>query len=299
MQSDPYLPVDQIRVILVHAHPDDESINNGATMAALVDAGAKVTLVTCTRGEEGEILVPELAHLAATESDGLGVHRETELADAMKALGVADHRFLGGERRQYRDSGMMGTVPNKRSENFWNAPLEEAATDLMQVIVEVKPHILITYDEFGGYGHPDHIQAHRVAMRAITLAETRAENPWRVQKIYWNAMPKSIIKQGMEAMKESGSDFFGVQSVDEIPFAKDDELVTTVFDGTAVVEKKMRALEAHKTQISLDGPFFALSNNLGNQVMGYEYYTCIRGEINPVRDENNREVGITYGVEKV
>ena len=297
MQFDQSSGIGQLRVLLVHAHPDDESINNGATMAALVAAGAAVTLVTCTRGEEGEVLVPELSHLSATESDKLGKHRETELADAMKKLGVVDHRFLGAPHREYRDSGMMGTTPNKRRENFWNTPIDEAAKVLVEVIQEIKPHILVTYDEFGGYGHPDHIQAHRVAMRAVTLAENSSENPWRVQKIYWNAMPKSVILQGLEAMKASGQDFFGTQEVRDVPFAKSDELVTTVFDGTAFVEQKMAALIAHKTQIDVDGPYFALANHLGSHVMGFEYYTCVRGEVNPERDENNREVGITYGIE--
>ena len=154
------------RLLLVHAHPDDETINNGATMAMYAALGADVTLVTCTRGEEGEVLVEEHSHKAATHDDLLGDHREIELADAMKMLGVKDFRFLGNPQIKYRDSGMMETEPNKRTDNFWNAPFEEATAHLISVIDEVKPHVMITYDEFGGYGHPDHIQAHRVAMAA-------------------------------------------------------------------------------------------------------------------------------------
>lgn len=267
------------RILLVHAHPDDESISNGATMAKYVSEGAQVTLITCTRGEEGEVLVPELAHLAAAHQDDLGSHRITELADAMKILGVTDHRFLG----EYRDSGMMGTEPNSRPDVFWQANLDEAAGKLVKIIREVKPQVLITYDEFGGYGHPDHIQAHRVAMRAAELA---ADNnfgegkAWDISKIYWNTMPRSVIEEGMKKMKELGSDFFGTDNVDDLPFVKPDEVVTTVIDGTKFTEKKMAALAAHKTQISVDGPFFALSNNLGNQVWGHEYYTLVKGEKN-------------------
>jgi N-acetyl-1-D-myo-inositol-2-amino-2-deoxy-alpha-D-glucopyranoside deacetylase len=268
--------VSEHRILLVHAHPDDESISNGATMAKYVSEGAQVTLITCTRGEEGEVLVPELAHLAAAHQDDLGSHRITELADA---LGVTDHRFLG----EYRDSGMMGTEPNSRPDVFWQANLDEAAGKLVKIIREVKPQVLITYDEFGGYGHPDHIQAHRVAMRAAELA---ADNnfgegkAWDISKIYWNTMPRSVIEEGMKKMKELGSDFFGTDNVDDLPFVKPDEVVTTVIDGTKFTEKKMAALAAHKTQISVDGPFFALSNILGNQVWGHEYYTLVKGEKN-------------------
>ena len=158
------------RILLVHAHPDDETINNGATMAKYVSEGVRVTLVTCTRGEEGEVLIPELADLASSQKDKLGSHRETELADAMAALGVTDFRFLGAPDRKWRDSGMMGTEPNNRSDVFWQAGLDDAASYLVKIIRETRPQVLVTYDDFGGYGHPDHIQAHRVATYARDLA---------------------------------------------------------------------------------------------------------------------------------
>ena len=255
------------RLLLVHAHPDDETINNGATMAKYVAEGAGVTLVTCTRGEEGEVLVPELAHYAAGATDQLGPHRETELADAMSALGVTDFRFLGAPSKKWRDSGMMGTEP--------------------------------TYDEFGGYGHPDHIQAHRVAMRAAELAADPAYNngiSWEIEKIYWNITPRSVIEAGMAKMKEMGSDFFGAESVDDLPFVKPDELVTALIDGTPFIERKMAAMRAHPTQIALDGPFFALSNNLGNQVWGHEYYTLVKGVKSEPLDELGRESDLFAGV---
>jgi N-acetyl-1-D-myo-inositol-2-amino-2-deoxy-alpha-D-glucopyranoside deacetylase len=283
-------PYEGIRILLVHAHPDDETINNGATMALYADKGAHVTLVTCTRGEEGEVLVPGLVHLASNDQDLLGDHRETELALAMKALGVTDYRFLGAPQVKFRDSGMMGTEPNNRPDVFWQADVDAAAQFLVQVIDEIKPHILITYDEFGGYGHPDHIQAHRVAMRASELSQ------WKIQKIYWNTMPKSVIAQGMEKMKEIGSDFFGAESVDDLPFAKDDEFVTTLIDGGDYVNNKMEAMKAHETQISLDGPFFALSNNLGLQIWGDEYYTLVKGEKSAPFDSHGRETDLTSGI---
>ena len=268
------------RLLLVHAHPDDETINNGATMALYAALGAQVTLVTCTRGEEGEVLVPDLAHLAAHQTDALGEHRVTELANAMRELGVTDHRFLGGDIHRFRDSGMMGTEPNNRPDVFWQANLEEVADLLASVIDEVKPHVLITYDEFGGYGHPDHIQAHRTAMRAAEKSKHS------IPKIYWNVMPKSVIQESIDAMKRIGTDFMGVDSADELPFAKDDSFVHTMIDGNKYVEQKMSAMRAHATQISIDGPFFALSNNLGLQVWGNEYYTLVKGvKAGPLSDK--------------
>lgn len=279
------------RMLLVHAHPDDETINNGSTMAMYAALGAQVTLVTCTRGEEGEVLVPDLAHLAAHATDSLGDHRVEELADAMKALGISDHRFLGEGRIKYRDSGMMGTEPNNRPDVFWQADLEVASDDLVAIIEEVKPHVLITYDEFGGYGHPDHIQAHRVAMRAAEKAT------WDIQKIYWNVMPKSVIQEGIDAMKKIGSDFMGAENAEDLPFAKDDSFVHAMVDGNAYVEKKMDAMRAHATQIEVDGPFFALSNNLGLQVWGNEYYTLVKGVKHEPLDARGHEMDLFAGVQ--
>lgn len=275
------------RALFVHAHPDDETINNGATMAQMVDDGVAVTLITCTRGEEGEVLVPELSYLASNAEDKLGTHRITELANAMKELGVKDHRFLG----EYRDSGMMGTPQNEHPNCFWRADIEEAAKKLASVIDEVKPQVMVTYDENGGYGHPDHIQTHRVAMRAAEIAN------WQIRKIYWNIMPKSVVQKGMDAMKAQGSDFFGAENVDDLPFVKDDSFVSAVIHAPGQVDKKMAAMKAHATQISLDGPFFALSNNLGVQVFGDEYYTLVKGEKSGPFNTDNLEQDLFAGIE--
>ena len=274
------------RALFVHAHPDDETINNGATMAQMVEDGVAVTLITCTRGEEGEVLVPELSHYASHVEDKLGEHRVIELANAMKELGVKDHRFLG----EYRDSGMMGAPQNENPKCFWKCDLEEAAKKLALIIDEIKPQVMVTYDEYGGYGHPDHIQTHRVAMRAAEISN------WKIPKIYWNIMPKSVVAQGMEAMKAQGSDFFGAENVDDLPFVKDDSFVSAVIHAPNQVEKKMAAMKAHATQISLDGPFFALSNNLGVQVFGDEYYTLVKGEKSAPFNSNGLELDLFAGV---
>ena len=281
------------RLLLVHAHPDDETINNGVTMAKYAAEGVHVTLVTCTRGEEGEVLVENLKNLASDKDDKLGPHREIELHDAMVELGISDFRFLGAPNKKWRDSGMMGAPQNDRDDVFWQSDLDEAANELVKIILEIKPQVLITYDEFGGYGHPDHIKAHRVAMRAAELSATQG---WQIAKIYWNTMPRSVLQDGIDKMKAVGSDFFGAESADDLPFAKADELVTSVVNAQEYVPQKLAAMKAHATQISVDGPFFALSNNLGLSVWADEYYTLVKGEISAPFDENGRELDIFAGV---
>ena len=281
------------RLLLVHAHPDDETINNGVTMAKYAADGINVTLVTCTRGEEGEVLVDSLLNLASSKDDKLGEHREVELKNAMDELGIKDFRFLGAPNKKWRDSGMMGTPQNDRKDVFWQADLDEAANELVKIILETKPQVLITYDEFGGYGHPDHIKAHQIAMRA---AEIASQQDWQVSKIYWNTTPRSVIQMGIDKMKEVGSEFFGAENADDLPFAKPDELVTSVVKAPEYVPHKLAAMKAHATQISVDGPFFALSNNLGLSVWGDEYYTLVKGEISGPFDENGRELDFFAGV---
>ena len=193
----------------------------------------------------------------------------------------------------------METESNNRPDVFWQADLDLAAGELVKIIREVKPEVMVTYDEIGGYGHPDHIQAHRVAMRAAELAMDKSFGEgeiWEISKIYWNTIPLSVIEEGISAMKEVGSDFFGAEKAEDLPFAKPDELVTTVIDGEAFVEKKMAAMKAHATQIALDGPFFALSNKLGLKVWGQEFYTLVKGIKAGTLDANGRETDLFAGL---
>lgn len=271
------------RLLLVHAHPDDESINNGATMAKYVAEGAHVTLVTCTLGEEGEVIPPGLAHLAPDREDALGPQRIGELAAAMKQLGVADHRFLGGTGR-YRDSGMMGVEQNHRAGAFWSADLDAAAAHLVEVIREVRPQVLVTYDPDGGYGHPDHIQAHRVAMRAVDLAAESAfradlGEPHTIAKIYWNRAPRSVVEERFRWMEGAlrHSPFTTPGVVADVPGVTDDERITTEIDGTAFAPAKAAAMRAHATQIEVQGPLFVLSNGLAQPIFDVEYYELVRG----------------------
>jgi N-acetyl-1-D-myo-inositol-2-amino-2-deoxy-alpha-D-glucopyranoside deacetylase len=284
------------RILLVHAHPDDESIQNGATMAKYAAEGRGVTLVTCTLGEEGEVLVPDLEHLASDKDDDLGEHRVSELTTAMKELGVSDFRFLGG-RGRYRDSGMVwadtghaALGDDVRPDAFWRADPLEAATYLVEVVREVRPQVMVTYDEFGAYGHPDHIQAHRVATYAASLAAVPSfrrdlGEAWDIAKVYWGAMSASRMREGLRRLRASGdtTTFEGLDPDGPLwPNMVEDHDLAAMVDGTDYVEAKMRAMKAHATQIKVEGRFFALSNNMGNQIWGQEYYRLAKGIPGPV-----------------
>src|SRR5580698_5235837 len=197
------------RLLFVHAHPDDESIGTGATIAKYAAEGAHVTLVTCTLGELGEIIPPSLAHLAADREDRLGEYRIGELDAACAALGVTDHRFLGGPGR-WRDSGMMGTEGNDDPRCFWRADVDQAAGALLDVIAEARPQVLLTYDAQGAYG----------------LA-----GPDAPEKFYATA----TLESGLVTPEVQASAWFGA---------------------------KLAAMRAHATQITVDPPFFALSDGV-------------------------------------
>jgi N-acetyl-1-D-myo-inositol-2-amino-2-deoxy-alpha-D-glucopyranoside deacetylase len=292
------------RLLLVHAHPDDETINNGITMARYVSEGAHVTLITCTLGEQGEVLVPELAHLAADQTDQLGRHRIGELDAAMKELGVTDHRFLG-EPGKYRDTGMIydesgnaAVPPQTRPDSFWQADLLAAAGDLVAVIREIRPQVLVTYDTYGGYGHPDHIQAHRVATYAAALAAAPSYREdlgeaWDIAKIYWTSMAESSLRESLRRLRAAGdtTTFEGMDPDGPMgPFVTPDRLLDCVIEGEQFVDRKMSAMKAHATQITVDGPFFALSNNNGNEVWGSEYYRLVKGTPAPGDDGLERDL---------
>jgi N-acetyl-1-D-myo-inositol-2-amino-2-deoxy-alpha-D-glucopyranoside deacetylase len=268
------------RLLLVHAHPDDESINNGATMAKYAAEGAHVTLITCTLGERGEVIPPALRHLSGA---GLAEERERELAAAMKALGVTDHRLLGGPGR-YRDSGMMGTSDNDDPGCFWRADVDEAAGYLGEVIREVRPQVLVTYDPDGGYGHPDHIQAHRVAMRAAELAAAAGES---IAKVYWNRVPRTVVEEGFARLRDVLPElpFAEVAGVGDVPGVVDDERITGAIDGTAYADAKIGAMRAHATQLEVapEQPYFALSNELAQPLFTTEYYELVQSSVNSGR----------------
>ncbi len=292
------------RLLLIHAHPDDETIGTGATMARYAAEGAHVTLVTCTLGELGEVIGSRWAQLTAEQADQLGGYRIGELAAAMSALGVTDHRFLGGAGR-FRDSGMIATAGNAAPRAFWQADSDPAVfaaavSAAVEVIREVRPQVLVTYDPNGGYGHPDHIMAHRVATAAVGAAAdpgfSAAGVPWQVAKLYWTAVPRSVLVADVVAVRGSGTSFTVPASIEDLPFGSADAEVTTAIDASAFVSAKADAMRAHATQLSVEGGFYALSNDIGQVLSGVEYFRLAQGDAAGERDAHGRETDLFAGV---
>jgi N-acetyl-1-D-myo-inositol-2-amino-2-deoxy-alpha-D-glucopyranoside deacetylase len=284
------------RLLLVHAHPDDETINTGAIMAYYRARDVEVTLLTCTLGEEGEILVPELAALRADAADQLGGYRIGELAAAMHALGVTDHRFLGGAGC-FRDSGMLGSPANRHPRAFWRADADPsvfaAAVDYAAAVVsEVRPHVVVTYDPLGGYGHPDHVMAHRVTTAAVAAAA----GTWAVPKVYWTAWPASEFTAGNAAARAAAELPFTVADDRQRQGVVADDHVSAVVDAAEFRDAKRVALSAHRTQVIVDGDFFALSNLVARRISGVEHFRLAAGERGKLGDDG-RERDLFAGIE--
>ncbi|MGV8897601.1 MAG: N-acetyl-1-D-myo-inositol-2-amino-2-deoxy-alpha-D-glucopyranoside deacetylase [Rhodoglobus sp.] len=284
------------RILLTHAHPDDESSSTGGVIAKYIAEGAQVTVVTCTRGEQGKIAVPELAHLGADKQDLLGDRRSAELRNAVDALKLTDHRYLGGEG-YYRDSGRMGGPSNDRPDAFWQADLHEAAAQLAAIIRELRPHVVVTYDPNGGYGHPDHIQTHRVTARALVLAghpEAAVDGAtWDVPKVYWCAVPRKLIQDDLVTLKAEGSShpYMWVDvDVSEYPDGVHDESeITTEIDIAEHFESKRRALLAHETQLTVHGDLWVLASGRGMRIQKREWFILAKGSAGKGRGPNGWE----------
>lgn len=258
------------RLLLVHAHPDDESSQSAATMARYLDEGAQVTLVTCTLGELGEILVPEWQHFSPQE---LGEHRMAEIAEAMQVVGVTDHLFLGGPGR-YHDSGMVNTaiglagIPEEMPDNaFWLADLLEAADHLVAIIRSRRPQVAVTYDPHGNYGHPDHIKAHRALMYAVQLAASPSHRPdlgapWQVQRVLWNTHNTQRWAEAYAVARERGIQLWAQD--DEAPsdeqmdkrFGPDPGQIVAVVELQPWLDVCRRALLTHRSQVDPTAPFW-------------------------------------------
>ncbi|MGH3480814.1 MAG: N-acetyl-1-D-myo-inositol-2-amino-2-deoxy-alpha-D-glucopyranoside deacetylase [Nocardioidaceae bacterium] len=263
------------RLLLVHAHPDDEAIGTGATMAGYAKQGVTVVLVTCTRGEVGEIVAADLAGLRDDDTDGLGRHRESELAEALARLGTTRQHWLGGCGR-WRDSGMAGAPENGHPAAFVHADLDEAVRDLVAILRDERPQVVVTYDTYGGYGHPDHIQANRVTMAALDPAADPAfapelGEPWRVSKVYWTALARSMVQAAVDAGLAS--------STDDLPPSLPDEEITTVIDGRDLLGAKADALRAHRSQVNLDDGILAALTTVPE--FAVESYVLVRGDRGP------------------
>jgi N-acetyl-1-D-myo-inositol-2-amino-2-deoxy-alpha-D-glucopyranoside deacetylase len=297
------------RLLVVHAHPDDESIDTGATMALYAASGAQVTLITCTLGEEGEILTPKLAHLAADRDDRLGQHRLDELAAACVALGVTDHRVLGGPGR-WRDSGMNGTGPNHRPNVFVKADEHEVVRELVAVLREVRPQVVVTYSDSGGKGHPDHIKAHQATVAAFDASADRsrypdAGEPWRASKLYWSVvagptlrhrlLSTSAWRQLRPKLKIAMQRSRDQRAI--LPRAiQTQSPITTRIDGSIYLEIKLAALRAYPTQLKVKRQFFTLAHGVKRRATGIEWYILARGKRGPVELASGLESDLFAGI---
>ncbi len=274
----------RLTLMTVHAHPDDETIGTGGTMARAIAEGHRVVLVTCTRGEMGEIVVPELD--TPENHRRLGELRAAELEAAMTALGVTEWENLG-----YRDSDMMGRVANLDPRSFWQADPAEATRRLVWLVRRHRPDVLTTYNEFGGYGHPDHMRSHQVAVAAFEQAgdptrwpeqlapehgrtgPAEADGglaPWAPAKLYEQATSRTARERMARLMAERGLAGYWTRPNDATPeqlaewqafmerSTAPDEAITTRVDVGPYLEQRLEALRAHRTQIGPDFPFMAL-----------------------------------------
>jgi N-acetyl-1-D-myo-inositol-2-amino-2-deoxy-alpha-D-glucopyranoside deacetylase len=269
------------RLLLVHAHPDDEALWTGGTIARYAASGVHITLVTCTLGEEGEVIPAALRGLAADAADQLGGYRVGELRAACAALGINDQRFLGGIGR-WRDSGMAGTPANAHPRAFAGGALDEQVAALSETLAEVRPQVVVTYDENGGYGHPDHIRAHQVTTAAV------AGHAFDLHGLYWTVVTRSMFREGLAALRAVAGLPFALPVEEELP-GPPDEAVTTTIDVSAQLPAKIAAIRAHATQVALWEPtdwggadgspawVFTLSNGLGYPVPTTERFILAGG----------------------
>jgi N-acetyl-1-D-myo-inositol-2-amino-2-deoxy-alpha-D-glucopyranoside deacetylase len=260
-------------LLLVHAHPDDEAISTGGVMMKARADGHRVVLVTATRGEVGEIHNMD----EVTTRPRLGEVREKELENAARLLGVNRGEFLG-----YRDSGMVGTADNENPASFHQAPLDEAANRLVAILREEKPEVIVTYAEDGIYGHPDHIKAHFVTNAALD-AMLRSSEPWTPKKLYYTAIPRSMMQAFREQMpEEARRDDIGA-TIQGTP----DELVTTRVDVSDYVDRKREAFAAHVSQNDPNSWFATMADHIYRLAFGTEYYQLARGKAGSALPESD------------
>lgn len=286
------------RLLLVHAHPDDETLTTGGTIARYAAEGAEVTVVTCTLGEEGEVIGDTWAGLVADAADQLGGFRILELTRALGRLGVTEPRFLGGAGR-WRDSGMAGTPAAANPRAFVNADRDEVVDALVEVIRERRPHVVVCYDPAGGYGHPDHIRVHEAVTAAVesaASADRRAPGePWDVAKLYWTVTEDTALTEGVGCITEFPT-HWRLPEPGELPSVPNDQVTTTV-DVRDHLAAKVAAFEAHATQVTVSpsGTEYALSNNIVQPILTDEHYVLVRGTLGEVAADG-RERDLFAGV---
>lgn len=273
-----------LTLMIVHAHPDDEVIGSGGTFARYRDEGLQTVLVTATLGEEGEIVVPEL-NTPETKARLAEVRRE-ELRRATAILGIRHQEFLG-----YRDSGMAGTPANEHPDCFNRADPAEATGRLVRLVRAYRPQVLVSYNEHGGYGHPDHIACHKATLAAFDAAADAAQYPeagpaWAPLKLYEMNRPRELTRRAWEQMRERGMKTpLDNPEYDIARYTAPDEVVTTRIDVAGYMARKRDALLEHRTQIAVDGPFLSMPEDIARQWFGVEYFTLLRSRVAlPPRD---------------
>ena len=281
--------MDQLGLLCVHAHPDDESIATGGLLLRAAEAGHRTAVVTCTGGERGEIHNMDEAAVRPR----LAEVRRDELAAALKLLRAGEPRFLG-----YVDSGMVGTEGNADPASFWQADIDEAVARLVAIIREFRPDVLVTYDAFGGYGHPDHIQTHRVGVLAAEASGVAALYPqagpaWRVRKVYLNTIPKSYILRAAQELASRGlpSPFDDI-APELIPMGTADEQVTCTVDVRPYLDDKLRALKAHVSQLAESSFFLNIPADMEAAAFGQEWFMRLRSDVEVPRGEDDVFTGL-------
>ena len=271
------------RLLFVHAHPDDETLTTGLTMAAYASRHQDVHVLTCTLGEEGEVIPPGLAHLGPDREDVLGLWRRGELRAAMSVLGVT-HSVLGedqerGVSSRYRDSGMAGTASAQHPDAFVQADPGEAAALVADHIRALRPDVVVTYDEHGGYAHPDHIQTHHLTMSALSMLAAEAEAEAEAEGVAGPAAfciltPASWAAQDREWLYDNVvPDASCVLPQRDEPFPPSvvpDQTVTHVVEEPTLVEMQALALAQHATQVVVHEGYYTLSNHIASRMSGRE-----------------------------
>jgi N-acetyl-1-D-myo-inositol-2-amino-2-deoxy-alpha-D-glucopyranoside deacetylase len=267
-----------LTLMIVHAHPDDEVIGSGGTLAHYSDRGINTVLVTATLGEEGEIVV---ADLDTPENHArLAEIRREELRKATEILGITHQELLG-----YRDSGMVGRPSNEHPASFHQADMDEATGRLVRLMRRHRPQVLVSYNAAGGYGHPDHIACHKVTLAAFDAAAESARYPaagpaWAPLKLYEMSRPREQTQQAWQQMRERGLKTpLDNPDYDIARFTVPIAQITTALDVSAYMQRKRAALIEHRTQIAVDGPFFAMPEDIGRQWFGVEYFTLLQSRV--------------------
>ncbi|MFL0292532.1 N-acetyl-1-D-myo-inositol-2-amino-2-deoxy-alpha-D-glucopyranoside deacetylase [Mycobacterium sp. SMC-18] len=285
------------RLLFVHAHPDDETLTTGATIAHYAARGADVRVLTCTLGEEGEVIGSQWAQLAVDGADQLGGYRIGELTSALRELGVDRPRYLGGAGH-WRDSGMEGS-PARHRQRFADADMDEAVSELVAVLRDFRPHVVVTYDPNGGYGHPDHVQAHRVTTAAVAASagDGHPGEPWQVPKFYWTVMDGESMAEALESINEVELPDSWVRiPASALPFDLGHR-IDAVIDAQDSLPAKVAAMRAHQTQVTVEpsGRVFALSNNIALPISPVEHYLLVDGTAGE-RDDRGVETDLLSGI---